>query len=1341
MRIKGLLQGVILAALFVSFAFALSTCGAGRKAPYVPLAPGGTMAHGDAPPFQAASPSETTLDEALAELEALPTPEGVDASVFSGLKAALREALTAKGVSKIVSKPPTGEANRVDDLELIDNGDGTYTLTWSYRNVGDYNQDGIVNISDLTPLAVHFNEPADETNEWIDGNQDGLINIQDITPLAANFFTTVEGYRLFESRLFEGVLDEHADVGFNSSRTASQAGGARVFSYQLPVSDADHTWVEPIAPGEQLGTPSDIMPVIEGGADSSRTVRISEALEQLDDTAAGQVSISPDGTSMTIPKDAVSADEIQPGKILLSSLDQGFLKKIVSVSDSGGSYIVEVEDAALEEAFDRADIYFFKDLKPEDIEREISSLPGVKRVSADSAFSYTLTDVPLWDDHIVANGSLTVQEPRIEFKLEVNHFLGLPTGVREFRCVLTETVNADVSVEADVDITNFHEEVALIKWALIPWDVNIGFITLAVGPELALNVGIDAGASLRFETGVTASATASVGVSYYNGWGTIQNASHNFGYAPPMLSGNAQVKAYFGPELALDVLGQDLFYAQLYGYGRFDADTNAVPWWTLRAGLETNLGVDIEVLSVTLLEQEWSWNLAEVTLASADPPTPKPVVTDVQPTSGQAGSEVTFTADVSGPQPYTYDWNFGTGATPNTSSDEAPTVTLRSAGTYTVTLIVSNPFGESAPYQFQLQVTPVHNEPPVAHLEADRTSGNAPLTVHFDASGSTDDGFITLYEWDWDSDGSYDVSGSSATRQHTYDEGIYSPTVRVTDNLDATDTAYVRITVNPPGVPDISLNKTSIEKTLPPGGTGSEVFTISNYGNGELEWDGSDDRTWMSIAPTSGTISSGSSRDVTVNFTAPGTPDTYEGTITITSDDPDEPSVEIAVTLTVESAPDAPTNLQASDGTYTDKIRITWNASGGADYYKVYRATSEGGSYGYIGQTSSSRYDDDPGTTNTYWYKAKAHNSFGDSDYSNADSGYKSETGPEWHIITVVSEGSVGLYPSLAIVNGNPAISYYTLPNENVYYTRSLDTYGSSWSSPIEVGPHGRYSSLALVSGNPAVAYYDDYAEDLMYVRAEDSNGLSWDSPLTVDSSNDTGREPSLGVVNGRPAIAYFGKAPDMKLKYVRAQDSIGSAWGTPVIVDDNGWQNRITLTIVAGKPAVAYTRTVGLSDQLCFTQATDENGSSWGTPTIVTESVDAMYEDPWLAVVEGYPAIAYNEDRFDDLFYVRATNANGSSWGAPTLVDEEGRTGDDPSLAIVNGLPAISYQEYTVADSNFLRYVRATNSTGSSWATPDDVDTSGDTGYDTSLLEIDGHPAIAYHDKFNRDLKFAIYY
>ncbi|MCB1186442.1 PQQ-binding-like beta-propeller repeat protein [bacterium] len=89
------------------------------------------------------------------------------------------------------------------------------------------------------------------------------------------------------------------------------------------------------------------------------------------------------------------------------------------------------------------------------------------------------------------------------------------------------------------------------------------------------------------------------------------------------------------------------------------------------------------------------------------------------------------------------------------------------------------------------------NSVPTADLEADKTTGFAPFTISFDASGSTDsDGEIVLYEWDFDGDGSFEESGSSATASYTYPVyGWYSALVRVTDDQGATDSASLPITL------------------------------------------------------------------------------------------------------------------------------------------------------------------------------------------------------------------------------------------------------------------------------------------------------------------------------------------------------------------------------------------------------------------------------------------------------------------------------------------------------------------------------------------------------------------
>jgi hypothetical protein len=68
----------------------------------------------------------------------------------------------------------------------------------------------------------------------------------------------------------------------------------------------------------------------------------------------------------------------------------------------------------------------------------------------------------------------------------------------------------------------------------------------------------------------------------------------------------------------------------------------------------------------------------------------------------------------------------------------------------------------------------------------------------------------------------------------------------------------------------------------------------------------------------------------------------------------------------------APTNVQASDviltsqtdptlnHNFNDKVRVTWTAAAGAEYYKIYRANSAVGTYTYIGRTvgAETTFDD-----------------------------------------------------------------------------------------------------------------------------------------------------------------------------------------------------------------------------------------------------------------------------------------------------------------------------------------------------------------------------------------------
>lgn len=94
-------------------------------------------------------------------------------------------------------------------------------MTWEAQLTGDYNQDGVVNILDLTPLAAHLNESVADNPALIviDGNNDGVVNISDLMPLAAYFWSEMVGFKIeLTEDLDQYPYSTVATVGFGEHK-------------------------------------------------------------------------------------------------------------------------------------------------------------------------------------------------------------------------------------------------------------------------------------------------------------------------------------------------------------------------------------------------------------------------------------------------------------------------------------------------------------------------------------------------------------------------------------------------------------------------------------------------------------------------------------------------------------------------------------------------------------------------------------------------------------------------------------------------------------------------------------------------------------------------------------------------------------------------------------------------------------------------------------------------------------------------------------------------------------------------------------------------------------------
>jgi PKD repeat protein len=133
----------------------------------------------------------------------------------------------------------------------------------------------------------------------------------------------------------------------------------------------------------------------------------------------------------------------------------------------------------------------------------------------------------------------------------------------------------------------------------------------------------------------------------------------------------------------------------------------------------------------------------------------------------------------------------------------------------------------------------IENKLPVADLNAAPSSGQAPLTVSFDGSHSSDpDGSIVSYQWSF-GDG---ASASGATVNHRYNAGTYTASLTVTDDSGATASATRQITAGapppppppppPPTKPKLTASKVTYGKAVA-GKTFAVSITVKNAATGK----------------------------------------------------------------------------------------------------------------------------------------------------------------------------------------------------------------------------------------------------------------------------------------------------------------------------------------------------------------------------------------------------------------------------------------------------------------------------------------------------------------------------
>jgi PKD repeat protein len=508
----------------------------------------------------------------------------------------------------------------------------------------------------------------------------------------------------------------------------------------------------------------------------------------------------------------------------------------------------------------------------------------------------------------------------------------------------------------------------------------------------------------------------------------------------------------------------------------------------------------------------------------------------------------------------TFYWNFNDGIT---SSAVTADHSFMAAGTYDVSLTVTDNKGESHTATITITVTPTAtNQAPTAVLSVTPSQNNMVNdTLTFSSSGSTDsDGTIASYEWNF-GDGSV---GAEPNPTHVYTAaGTFNVSLTITDDDGVADIAAISVIVSGPG----NQAPSAVAVVDPTDGINiNDILTFSSSGSTDSDgtistylWDFDDDFTSSDQNPTHTYTAGGTytiSLTVTDNEGAAGST-----TFIVTVNRPPtatasaDPTMGIAVGDAVNFSSIGSSDLDGTidaylwdfgDGSTSDAANPTHSYTTGGTYDVILTVTNNGDASGtdtiqvivtiapmaVAGVTpdsgvqidqqltfSSGGSSDSDGTIATY------HWDFGDgstSDAANPTHSY--DSGGTYDVTLTVTDdnGATGTATLTVSVNSPPTVS------------ASVDP-----SPGIGTGDYLNFSSSGTTDPDGTIASYSwDFDDGGTSMEANPTHGYSTAGDYTVtltvtDDEDASGSDTiSISVTDGPVAVASVSSFSDIHSTY-----------------------------------------------------------------------------------------------------------------------------------------------------------------------------------------------------------------
>lgn len=317
--------------------------------------------------------------------------------------------------------------------------------------------------------------------------------------------------------------------------------------------------------------------------------------------------------------------------------------------------------------------------------------------------------------------------------------------------------------------------------------------------------------------------------------------------------------------------------------------------------------------------------------------------------------------------------------------------------------------------------------------------------------------------------------------------------------------------------------------------------------------------------------------------------------------------------------------------------------------------------------------------------------------YAAANTSLPVDTG-DWsvHELTApLGSGPAGVFNGIVeLPNGNPAVCFCDESEFYLYFASADSPTPSSsanWSihEVDNTGFTGMFNSVAIIDGKPAIAFYNGSLQYAAAAVALPTQTSDW-TIHEVDNSGDCGWYASLMDIGGVPAISYYEYSPGYDLRFALASSASpvsGADWTKHAAATDNDTGRYCSLSSDASKPVIAsMNHSYGDLQVSSATGSAPQNEGDWQTETVDTAGFTGMYTG--IVMVDGLPVVcSYNEtDKVLRLSKAVTIQPAGTVDWVSHTVDASGDVGTFADLQVINDQLAIAYYD---ADNLELKYAR----------------------------------------------------